>query len=162
MMCCPALSVGIRAVVTLLIGVPLCLVAAESDWSGLAQIAPGEKAQVVRQNMKSVHGRFESFTPDSLVIRQKTDSLAIPKNDILRVTVAAHGHRIRNSLIGAGAGAAVGYGIGRAGTSRWNGGWGLLVTFSTLIGAGGGAGLGSVIPSYPTVYRAQPPARVGR
>jgi len=139
-----------------------CLVGGDGDWSNLERIRAGEKIQVVRQDKKTVNGSFESFSAESLVVRQKSGALVIPKNEIVRVSATEQGHRMRNLAIGAAAGAGAGYLAGRAATNRWNGQTEFAVTFATLIGAGGGAGLGAAIPGYPTIYRANAKTRPAR
>lgn len=143
--------------------VVLCLLAStaaaadESDWNNLSQIRPGEKVQVVRQKMKTVNGSFESFSEDSIVVRQPPADVVIPKDEVVRVTIMSRNKRWRNLAIGAAAGAGTGFLIGQIITRERHDDWQTIAYFCTLIGLGGGTGIGASIHGHPTVYRAAIP-----
>lgn len=142
--------------------VVLCLWAStaaadESDWNNLSQIRPGEKVQVVRQKMKTVNGSFESFSEDSIVVRQKSAYAVIPKGEVVRVTIMSRGRRWRNLAIGAAAGAGTGFLIGQIITRERHDDWQTIAYFSTVVGLGAGTGIGASIHGHPTVYRAAIP-----
>jgi len=133
-----------------------------SNWNNLAQISAGEKVQVVRQTMKTVNGNFESFSQDSVVVRQRSADVVIPKSDVVRVTITGRSHRLRNLAIGAAVGAGTGFVIGQIATRERNDDWQTIASFCTVVGLGGGTGIGAAIPGHPTIYRAAipfPPAK---
>ncbi|HPT25947.1 MAG TPA: hypothetical protein PLZ95_05965 [Bryobacteraceae bacterium] len=129
----------------------------ESDWNNLSQIRAGEKVQVVRQKMKTVNGNFESFSGDSIVVRQKAADVVIPKGEVVRVTITGRSHRLRNLAIGAAVGAGTGLLIGQIITRERNDDWQTIAYFCTVVGLGGGTGIGAAMPAHPTVYRAVTP-----
>jgi hypothetical protein len=132
------------------------------DWSALAQIRRDEKVQVVRMNLKSVNGRFESFSTDSIVVRQKSADVVIPKSDVHRVTITGRNKRLRNLAIGAAIGTGTGFLIGQIIARERHDDWQTIVYFCTMMGLGAGTPIGAAIPSHPTIYRAGipfPPAK---
>lgn len=129
----------------------------ESDWNNLSQVHAGEKVQVVRQKMKTVTGNFESFSQDSIVVRQKQADVVIPKTEVVRVTIMSRNKRLRNLAIGAAAGAGTGFLIGQIMTRERHDDWQTIAYFCTMVGLGGGTGIGASIHGHPTVYRAAIP-----
>lgn len=132
------------------------------DWSALSQIRRDEKIQVVRHNMKTVNGRFESFSADSIVVRQKTADVVIPKSEVIRVTITGRNKRLRNMAIGAAIGTGTGFLIGQVITRERHDDWQTIAYFCTMMGLAAGTPIGAAIPSHPTVYRGTvpfPPAK---
>lgn len=146
----------------LLLGLLPCFAGDSSDWANLSQIKPGEHVLVVRYRMKTVKGGFESFSADSIVIRQESAAAVIPKNEVVRVTILERGHRLRNTVIGTAAGGALGVLIGHLATTRWNGGREGVLAASAIAGMGGGAALGATTAGHPTVYRTATTVHAGK
>ncbi len=140
----------------------ICLAGDASDWKNVSQIQAGEKIQVVREKMKTVNGRFESFSEDSITVRQESASVVVPKGEVVRVSITGQSHRLRNLAIGAAAGTGAGVLLGHLGTQRWNGGREGVFIVSALVGLGCGAAIGATIPGYPTVYRSAGPVPAGK
>jgi len=153
---------GSVAAVMLSIVPPLCLAGDASDWKNVSQLQAGEKIRVVRENMKTVNGRFESFTEDSITVRQESATVVVPKGEVVRVSITSRSHRLRNLALGAVAGAGAGVLLGHLGTQRWNGGREGVLVASALVGLGCGTAVGATIPDYPTVYRSAGPVQTGK
>ena len=136
-----------------------CQAADPEDWGGLAQIGKGEKVQIVKRDLKTVNGRFESYSQDAIVVDQKGASIAVPRQDVHRVTITGRGKRLRNLLIGAAAGAGTGLLIGQLATRERHDDWQTVASFCTIVGLGGGTAIGAAIPSHPTVYRGSTPLK---
>jgi hypothetical protein len=84
-----------------------------SEWQSLAKIQPGDKVEVVDQQMRSYNGKFASFSETGITLMSADKEVTIPKNDVYRVTVVSRGrgrHVLRGLLIGTG----IGLGIGAA------------------------------------------------
>jgi hypothetical protein len=85
-----------------------------SNWDGLKMIAPGTEVRVTAGNSKPVRGKLENVTDNDLVIGPRTGPQSFARPEIRGVSVKKKGHRLRNTLIGMGAGTAAGLGIGGA------------------------------------------------
>ncbi|MBE0656656.1 MAG: hypothetical protein IH602_03145 [Bryobacteraceae bacterium] len=132
------------------------------NWSALSQIRRDEKVQVVRMNLKSVSGRFESFSSDSIVVRQKSADVVIPRSDVHRITITGRSKRLRNLAIGAAIGAGTGFVIGQIITRERHDDWQSIAYFCTMMGLAAGTPIGAAVPSHPTIYRVGipfPPAK---
>jgi hypothetical protein len=123
----------------------LCLIAAgqapSSNWDSVKTIALGTEVRVTAGNSKPVRGKRASVTDSSLVIGKSSIAHAFPRGDVHNVSVKEKGHRVRNVLIGMGAGLAAGLGIGAAVANNCSGigCGGFRVAVGGLIGLGGGA-----------------------
>ena len=109
--------------------------------------------------------RFSTVAEEAIQIREGSNDVGIPKENVARVTVLDKSHRLRNSLLFGAVGAGTGAGIATAATrcSSSNNtfnfcgfGRGLAVGVGAVAGLVGGAGVGAAIPSHPTIYRAEP------
>ena len=113
-------------------------------------------------NLKTVNGSFESFSSDSVVVRQRSAGVVIPKSDVHRITITGRNKRLRNLAIGAAIGAGTGFVLGQVIARERHDDWQTIVYFCTMIGLAAGTPIGAAIPSHPTVYRAGipfPPAK---
>ena len=151
--------------VCLLILIPcsLCAQDKKGDWKALYGLHSGEKMELIETGMKKHVGTFSTVTDEALQMREGASDIAIPKENVARVTALDKSHRLRNAFIfgavGAGAGAGIGAATSRCSTSTTSFnlcgiGRGVAVGLGGLVGLAGGAGIGAAIPSHPTIYRA--------
>ncbi|MFQ5927403.1 MAG: hypothetical protein ACE5MH_08215 [Terriglobia bacterium] len=112
-------------------------------------------------NLKSLKGTFLSFSEEALSLRLKKEEVAVPREDVFRVSLREKPKRLRNALIGlaigAGAGVAAAEGWARAAADKSIDD-ARVISYAVLVpvGLGAGAGLGAAIPGgYRTVYRAK-------
>ncbi len=86
-------------------------------------LAPGTQIRVAAGTAKPIVGTLESVTDSDLVISQGTGPQSFPRPQIMSVAVKKKGHRLRNTVIGMGAGTAagigIGFGAGYCSTSGW-------------------------------------------
>ena len=141
--------------VTGLLLAAVCASAADtSDWSNIGGIARADEVRVIKSDGKSLRGQFSAVTTDSLVVIAGGASQTIARTDVKRVSTKKKGHRVRNTLIGAGVGTAVGAAIG---ASAHNDEGFFAIAEEVLIpsGAAVGALIGAVIPTggWRDVYR---------
>jgi len=136
----------------------------KGDWKALYALHSGEKIVLIETGMKKHVGTFSTVTEETLQMREGSNDIGIPKENVARVTVLDKSHRGRNALILGAVGAGAGAGIGAAasgcsntpGTFSFCGfGRGVAVGLGGLVGLAGGAGIGAAIPSHPTIYRAE-------
>jgi len=88
-----------------------------SNWDSVKTVAPGTEVRVTSGNSKPVRGKLDNVTDNNLVISPGTGPQSFPRPEIRSVSVKKKGHRLRNTLIGMGAGTAAGLGIGGAAAS---------------------------------------------
>ena len=125
-----------------------------ADWGNLQQLQPGQKVAVVQTNLAKHKGKFLAWTEEAITLRVKKRELTILREQVHRVR-RLENHRVRNALIGAGAGAAAG--VITIVPMQGSDAGSLLVriTFISLVFGGPGAAIGAVIPPiHPTIYRA--------
>jgi hypothetical protein len=135
----------------------------KDDWKALYSLRSGEKIELVETGMKKHVGTFSTVTEQAIQMREGSNDIGIPKENVARVTVLDKSHRLRNAFLLGAAGAGAGAGIGAA-TSRCSNstdtfcglGRSIAVGVGGLMGLAGGAGVGAAIPSHPTIYRAEP------
>jgi len=153
------------ALACFLILVPYSLRAQDkkADWKALYDLRAGEKVELIETGMKRHVGTFSTVTDEAIQMREGSNDVGIPKENVARVTVLDKSHRLRNAFIFGAVGVGAGVGIGAA-TSRCSNstdtfcgiGRSIAVGIGGLVGLAGGAGIGAAIPSHPTIYRAEP------
>jgi hypothetical protein len=92
-------------------------------------------------------------------LREGESDVAIPRQNVLRVTLLDKSHRLRNAFIYGAVGAGTGAGISAAATrcptptgfSLCGVGRGAIIGGSAVVGLLGGGGIGAAIPSHPTI-----------
>jgi hypothetical protein len=143
-----------------------CLLAmpsvASAQWENLNTLQAGQKIQVL-QTSKKDSGTFLSVSDKEISLQGKSGAQTIQRQNVRSVKLMENRHRLRNTLIGSGIGAAAGAGIGAAAyqpcspTSTFcvaPGGRGLPTAIGAVLGAAGGAAVGALWPSHETIYRA--------
>lgn len=87
---------------------PFPLQAASSQWDILRTLKPGRLIRVVANDAKSYQGEFQALSDEGITLRQPTGERTFAQKDVLRVSIPAKKHWIRNTIIGAFIGACVG------------------------------------------------------
>ena len=135
----------------------------QAAWDKLKKLSIGQEIQVVENGAKSTPGSFRSVTDEAMVMSTANGEQTISRQSILRVSSKGKGHRMRNTLIGAGIGAGAGAAIGAAigGCSQGELCFGIARTevmgVVAGLGAIAGAIVGAVLPSgrWHVIYRAR-------
>lgn len=127
-----------------------------SNWDNLRTLAPGQKIQVVATTAKKSSGAFVNVSDSAIVFAQADGNRTLQKQDVRSVRLMKNGHRLRNTLIGAGIGAGAGAGVTAAAweSNGFLGGKGAGAAVGAVIGGVAGAIVGAVLPSHNTVYSA--------
>lgn len=134
--------------------------AQESRWQNLSEIHSGTKIQVVQTSLKSVSGRFVSFSETELTLDTGSGQVVVPKDSVFRVTVSGR-NRKRHMLIGMAVGAGLGGLVGGLIAEREKGFGGAV---AGLVGgyAAVGTTIGAALPAGKTVYRAELPDQTAK
>jgi hypothetical protein len=144
-----------------IVGIPCASLAQtnQTSWSNLSTLRSGQKIQVVEMTSKKHSGLFASASDTAISYRKTTGEQSIQKQDVLSVKLMENKHRLRNTLIVAGAGAGVGAAIGAAVYKPCStsfcldvGGRALPTGIGAVFGGVGGAIVGALLPSHRTVY----------
>ncbi len=133
------------------------MLAAQDSWENLKLLREGQKIQVVDMGLKSWKGRFVGVSEDSITLRTKKGEVTVERSEVFRVTDLKRSRRGRNALIGLAIGSVVGAAVvAKKGDDLVP--WGKAVVAIGFFG-GPGAGVGALVPSHPTIYRARQQAR---
>jgi hypothetical protein len=112
------------------------------DWNNVKAIAAGTVVRV-KMNSRDVRGQLQGVTDDRLTVDSENGPAMFSRQEILRVSVKKKGHRLRNTLIGLGAGVAGGAVIGAASHKDCTG---FCILYTTRAqDAGIGAALGAIV-----------------
>ena len=125
----------------------------QNNWDNLKQLAPGQQIRIVLNDAKSYEAKFQSVTDDAVVVRLATGEQTFPRQSVLRVSTKHRSHRVRNALIGAGAGVATALAVDAGCKDCTTGTWaGDTVGLGVL-----GALVGALVPTgrWHDVYRAR-------
>ena len=161
------------ALLAMFLGMPVLSLAQtnQNSWDALNTLRPGQRIEVFETNLKNHKGTFSAVTAEAIQLREGEPfsrgdiSVAIPRQNVMRVTLLDKSHRLRNALIFGGVGAGTGAGISAAATrcpppngfSLCGVGRGAIIGGSAVLGLLAGGGLGAAIPSHPTIYRLEHP-----
>ena len=149
-----------RYCVALVLALPFASAIAQpstGNWSALRELAPGTELRIAMAAGRTVRGRLQSATAESVSVNSDKGQETIPRAEIRRVE-SKRGHRGRNTLIGLAIGAGGGLGVGAAVDSgnhtNWFPNFGKAVF--TPLGAIIGAVVGVAISSggWHEIYRA--------
>jgi hypothetical protein len=134
-------------------------------WDNLSRVNSGQRIEVIEMNLKRTRGEFIGSSQQELQIKSPTGLLAIPRGQVMRVSLIENSKRLRNALIGMAVGAAAGLATGAAVDASFSeDGENLAKTIFVPIGIGIGAAVGTAVPGFETIYRAPkriPPSTVG-
>jgi hypothetical protein len=92
----------------LLLVTPALIAGPPANWEGVKQLAAGEEIRVAMIDGRSVRGGFQSASDDALAVATSKSPETLSRAMIAKVSAKAKGHRLRNALIGLGAGAGAG------------------------------------------------------
>lgn len=155
------------ALLAMFLGMPVLSLAQtnEDSWDALNTLRAGQRIEVFETNLKNHKGIFSAVTGEAIQLREGGggSDVAIPRQNVLRVTLLEKSHRLRNAFIYGGVGAGAGAGISAAATrcpppngfSLCGIGRGAIIGGSAVVGLLAGGGIGAAIPSHPTIYRAE-------
>jgi hypothetical protein len=86
-----------------------------SDWAGLNHtpaLSAGAEIEVRTTGNQRSRGQFTTAEDDALVMMTPSGPRRIPRATVKRISAKKPGHRLRNTLIGLGVGAAAGLAVG--------------------------------------------------
>jgi hypothetical protein len=134
------------------------------DWASLGRapaISTGTEIQVRTTGDKRYRGQFIAAVEDALIMHTASGEQRLARATVSRVSVKKPGHRLRNTLIGLGIGAAGGLTLGAVADARCTGNCvegnrPLGKEFGTALGALIGTIIGVALPTggWSEVYRA--------
>ena len=79
-----------------------------AGWDSVKQLTAGKEIRVAMTNGRSLQGEFQSATDDSLLVAASKSPETLNRALIAKVSSKGKSHRLRNALIGLGAGAGAG------------------------------------------------------
>jgi hypothetical protein len=127
----------------------------QASWANLDELRTGQNIQVVEIASKKHSGVFVSVSDTAITYRDTAGQQTAQKLDIRSVKLMENTHRLRNTFIGAGVGAAVVGGMGAAtscSTDHCFLGRGVGTAIGAVIGGVGGAIVGVLLPSHGMIY----------
>lgn len=77
------------------------------DWKGISNIGQGHKIRV-ETSTKKYKGAFLTISDTALKLNFKDGEVSVPRAEVLRVYSQSQSHRLRNTIIGAAIGTAIG------------------------------------------------------
>ena len=118
-----------------------------TNWNTVKALTTGTDVRITAGS-RTVSGKIDRITDDNLVVASGKGQEMFTQQEVTRVSVRKKGHRLRNTLIGFGAGTGAGLGIGAASEAGCQG-WfcGLGTAAGGVIGALGGTIAGAVWPT---------------
>jgi hypothetical protein len=146
----------LRGCAALLISACACHAQQKDDWQRLSSVPTGAPLIVRDKDSGTRNGEFRSWSADTLALEIRGSEVRVARDRVLEVQSRRDSHRLRNALIGAAIGIAAGAVLnGTLGERLRNEGQGESVQAWFFLGpALAGAGIGAVIASYSTLYRA--------
>jgi len=147
---------SIRLILILAALAATVLPACGQSWDRLRELRPGQSIKVKEIDGPQHSGIFRSVSADRLTMTDGKSEISIEQAKIRRVQVRSGERRLRNFLIGAGIGAAIGVvtdntlGVYIRNESAQGDG-ARAATYLLPIGLVGG--IAAAVPAYQTVYR---------
>lgn len=124
-----------------------------NQWGNFARLKPGSRITVIQTGGLRLEGNYLSFSDTAIRLGTVSGEYSIEKERVVRVSTRPAHRRLRNILIGLGAGAGVGAAV-------WAGSHRNDDFYTALIIAPGSAAVGAVVGALiptslsTTVYRA--------
>ena len=99
----------IRVAIMLIVAVALCAAKDGSgfSWENLSSLRTGDTIRVDNGKQK-VSGQLVAVTAEQITVQARDGETRFARSDVRRVHTRSASHRLRNTLIGLGVGAAVG------------------------------------------------------
>jgi len=144
---------------------PALIARAPANWDSVRQLAGGNEIRVTLMDGRNLRGEFQSATDDALVVATSKSQETLSRTMVTKVSCEGKSHRLRNALIGFGAGAGTGLILGAVGdaNSCHSGFFGCFEPLGrnglketvTPLGAVIGAAVGALVPTggWRSVYR---------
>ena len=127
----------------------------QSSWASLKGLNAGQKIQIIEMNSKKHNGSFLSATDTAITFTEGSAEKSVEKADVRSVKLETN-RRLRNALIGLGAGGGAGAAIG-AGICHKSDGFataGECAGVMGLIGGIVGTPIGLLMPTDESIYTA--------
>jgi hypothetical protein len=96
----------------LLLNLPSAFGQSQENWDQVKQIASGQQIRVTTSDHRDLRGTFQSATDDALMLATSGSQQMLSRAMVAKVATKGKSHRLRNTLIGAGAGAGGGLILG--------------------------------------------------
>lgn len=126
------------------------------SWDTLRSLKPGDSIKILDAAGHESKGAFRAATADTITLTTGKNQTSIERPRVRRIQVRSGSRRVRNALIGAGIGLAIGVTVDQtlgAYLRNETGDSGRAITYAGPIGLFGG--LGAALPAYRTVFRAR-------
>lgn len=125
-----------------------------TPWDAVKSLAPGTEVRVEYTHAKSIEGMIESVTETEMVLlKQGSGPRSLDRSKVTSVSIKGKGHRPRNVLIGLGASAAAGTGIGALVVGRYTCGVHCIASGAIVLGGASWEGY-LAVPWEPFCQRA--------
>jgi len=127
------------------------------SWDTLRTLQPGNRIKVLDRAGEVRSGAFAKVSADAISFITRKGEVSIEKARVSRVQVRSSGRRMRNLLIGAGIGVAIGVAVDQglgAYLRNESGESDAVRAVSYIAPIGIFAAIGAALPGYKTIYRA--------
>jgi hypothetical protein len=91
---------------------PLLVAQSPAKWDRVKQLVAGTEVRITLMDGRNLLGTFQSATDDALMFGTSNSQEALSRTMVARVSSRGTSHRLRNALIGLGAGAGGGLAVG--------------------------------------------------
>jgi len=131
---------------------PALIARAPANWESVKQLTAGKEIRVTLMDGRNLRGEFQGATDDTVTIATSKSQETMSRMMVTKVSFWSESHRLRNALIGFGAGAAGGLiagAVGDAASCRPScfGGPNILAEGLTPLGAIVGGVVGALLPT---------------
>jgi hypothetical protein len=129
-------------------------IAQSGSWAALGGLKEGQKIKIVETNSKKHSGQFRYVSDSAITFTEGSSERSIPKQDVRSISFE-NSRRLRNTLIGVGAGIGAGavFGAIACRNDNWFGP-GPCAAGGGLLGGVFGIPIGAVMPTHNSVYKA--------